>query len=167
MHVSLVVRGAPVDGVEEVTELGAPRPSVRLVDDRAGLDVERGEEIARAVAGIVVGVALELAGVHRHDRHDRIAGGDLRFLVCGADERTVRRVEVESDDVAYLLDELRILREFERLRAVRLEGEGTPDAAHRRLREADPGGQIAGSPVGAAGRGSPASLGGLRQSLRR
>jgi hypothetical protein len=63
---------------------------------------------------------------------------DLGLLVHARHERAVRRVEVESDDVTHLVDELRVRpaalqsrapgpRELERLALVRLQAEAAPD----------------------------------------
>ena len=43
-------------------------------------------------------------------------------------QRVVRRVEIEAYDVAHLVDEQRVARQLEGLRALRLQPEGAPDA---------------------------------------
>ena len=52
------------------------------------------------------------------------------FFIDAEHQRTIRRVEVEADDVAHLLDEQRIGRQLEGLAAVRLQRERPPDAMH-------------------------------------
>ena len=103
--------------------------AMTLADDLAGLHVERRKQRRGAVAAVVVRAALDLPGPHRQQRLRAIQRLDLRLLVDTQHQRPVRRVQVQADDVAHLLDEQRILGELERLAAVRLQREGAPDAA--------------------------------------
>jgi hypothetical protein len=57
-----------------------------------------------------VGAPLDLAGAHWQHRLGAIERLDLALLVDADDDRFLRRVDVEADDVAHLLDELRIAR---------------------------------------------------------
>ena len=108
-------------------------PRGHLADHLAGGDVEGGVEVGGAVADVVVAAPL------RHPRHQRqhrrrpVERLDLRLLVHAQHDRRLRRVEVEPDDVAHLVDELRIGRELERLRLMRLQPERAPDTADRAL----------------------------------
>lgn len=83
---------------------------------------------------VVVGAPLDLSWAHRQQWLRSIKSLDLALFVNADDQGLFRRIEVEADDVAHLLDKLRISREFERLRAVRLQGEGPPDPMHSRRR---------------------------------
>src|ERR671915_439297 len=97
-----------VDQVQEAAELLGPVARRHVGDHLAGGDIERGVEVRRAVAHVVVGVAL---GHPRHQRQDRrraIERLDLRLLVDAHDDRGVGRVEIEPDDVAHLVDEQRV-----------------------------------------------------------
>ena len=171
-------RHVALDLVEELAELARAMAREALADDLAGRHVERGEQRGRAVALVVVGAPLGLAGPHRQQRLGAVQRLDLALLVDAQHHGAVGRVEIEPDDVAHLLDEQRIGRELEGLAAVRLQPEGPPDAMDRRGRMADaaamarrlqcvaPGGRvssvrrivsaIASSPIrrGAPGRGS-------------
>ncbi len=97
-------------------------------DDLTRRHVERGKQIKRAVANVIVGLALGLAEVHRQDRLCTLERLNLRFLVEGKVEgkcdRVARRVHVQPHDVTHLCDELRIRRHLVRAADVRLE----PDA---------------------------------------
>ena len=62
---------------------------------------------------------------------------DLGLLIDAEHDRALGRVEIEPDDVADLVDELRVLGELPGLLAVRLQPERPPDPQHRRLRQPD------------------------------
>jgi len=93
-------RHGPLDCVEEPAKFRRAVPVVKLADDLARLDVQRGEERGRAMARVVVGPARHLSGPHRQQRLRAIQGLNLGFLVDAQDQRLVRRVEVEPYDVA-------------------------------------------------------------------
>jgi hypothetical protein len=82
-----------------------------------------------------VGAPLGHARHHRQDRLRAIERLDLAFLIHAQHQRPIRRVQVQPDDVAHLVDEQRIGGELEGLGAVRLQTERTPNAHHRRLRQ--------------------------------
>ena len=52
----------------------------------------------------VVGDTLDVAQTHREQRLGPTESLDLRFLVNSKHDCLIRRVEVEPDDVSYLLD---------------------------------------------------------------
>ena len=85
------------------------------------------------MTGVVASAALGRAWAHGQQRLRRSSACNLRFLVHAQDDCTLRRIEVEPDNVAHLLDKQRISRELEGLLPVRLKGEGIPDAPHRVL----------------------------------
>jgi len=90
----------------------------------------------RAVAFVVMGVSLGLAWAHRQQRLRAIQRLDLAFLVDTQHQSTLGRIEVEADNVSYLLDELGICRKLEGLAAMRLQRKCVPDAMHSRDRHA-------------------------------
>src|SRR5215471_16555837 len=59
----------------------------------------------------------------------------------------VGRIEVEPDDVAHLGDKQRVSGQLERLQAVRLQPEGTPDPPDTRRRDARAPGHAARTPM--------------------
>ena len=134
--------------VEEGAELARPVPLHAAPDDRAGGGVEGGEQGGRAVALVIMAAPLRLARPHRQHRLGAVQRLDLALFVDAEHQRAVRRVEIEADDVAHLVDELRIARQLEALDAVRLQAEGAPDAVHRRRRDARRPGHRAAAPVG-------------------
>jgi hypothetical protein len=58
---------------------------------------------------------------------------NLAFFIDAQHHRVIRRIEVETDDVAHLLDELRVGRELEASGAVRLDPEQPQIALHGAL----------------------------------
>ena len=57
----------------------------------------------------VVGDTLDVAQTHREQRLGPTESLDLRFLVNSKHDCLIRRVELEPDDVSYLLDKKRLL----------------------------------------------------------
>jgi hypothetical protein len=86
------------------------------------------------------------------DRRRAVERLDLRLLVDAEHDRGLGRVEVEPDDVAQLVDELRIGRELEGLGLVGLQSECPPDAADRGLAHTGGARQRARRPVRGVGR---------------
>jgi hypothetical protein len=70
-----------VEGIEEPPKLARPVALVKLADDLAALDIQRGEQCRRPVACVVVSTPLGVARSHRQDRLGAIEGLDLRLLV--------------------------------------------------------------------------------------
>ena len=125
------------------------RAMLRLTPRRhfAGRNVERGEQIERAVADVVMRPSFGLTQVHRQDRLRALQRLNLRLLVDGKDGGVVRRVHVETDHIAHLLNQLRIRRELESPREMRLEPERAPDAPDHRVTQAGRRRHRPGAPV--------------------
>ena len=77
-------------------------PWLARVEDLARGDLQRGEQGGGAVALVVIGLPLDLAGAHRQDRLGAIQRLDLALLVHADHDRGPGRVEVEPDHVADL-----------------------------------------------------------------
>ena len=97
--------------------------------------VERGEQRRRAVTYVVVGDAFDIAEAHRQHGLGALERLALTLLVDAQHQRMIGRVEVQPDDVADLLDEERIVRQLEALRAVRLQSEQRQVAVYGALRQ--------------------------------
>jgi len=67
-----------------------------------------------------VGAPLGHAGHHRQHRGGPVQRLDLGLLIHTQHQRGVRRIQVEPDDVANLVDEQRVGGQFERVGAMRL-----------------------------------------------
>ena len=80
--------------------------------DRAGGDLEGGEQRGRAAPLVFVGLAVERAAIGQLEIALRpLEGLDRRLLIDREDDRMVGRIEVEADDVGGLGGELGVARE--------------------------------------------------------
>lgn len=70
-----------LDLIEEAPELAGAVLWVAAADYRACGDVQRRKQRGRAVTGVVVGAALDLAGTHRQQRLGAVERLDLGLLV--------------------------------------------------------------------------------------
>ena len=122
-----VLRHAGVDVAEEGEELLVAVSLAAPGDHLAGGDVEGGEQGGGAVADVVVGDALDVSEPHGQHRLGAVERLHLALLVDAQHQGVVRRVEVQADDVAHLVDEEGVAGELEGFAAVRLQSEGAPD----------------------------------------
>ena len=129
-----VGRHVGLDVIQELAELRAAVAPVALSDDLACGDVKGCEQRGGALALVVMGAPLDLAGPQRQQGLGAIQGLNLRLLVHAENHGVLRRVHVQPDDVARLVHEVRVCRELEGLAPVRLKGKGSPDAIDRRRR---------------------------------
>jgi hypothetical protein len=129
MHVQLR-RDMGLNRVEELPKFSRPLSVMELPNDAACLDFQGGEERRRAMATIVMRPALDLSRAHRQQRTCAIQGLNLRLFIDAQDKRCIRRMEIQADNIAHLLDEQRIGRQLERLGPMRLQAKGPPDAMH-------------------------------------
>jgi hypothetical protein len=120
-------RNGALDGVEELDEFLVTMMRHATPDDCAMENVERGEQGSRAVALVVVGHGPAFARLQRETGLSAVERLDLAFLIDRDDDRVVRRVHVETDDVLDLGGEGGIGGPFERAQAMGL-AMGVPDA---------------------------------------
>ena len=140
-----------VDQPQEREELLVPVPRLALGDHLAGSDVQGREQCRRAVAQVVVGVALRVAQIHGQFRLGPVQGLDLRLLVDAEHHRVIRRIEVKSRDITDFLDEEGIGGELEGLGQVGLDAEQAEPAGHGTGRDALGRTHAVGAPVGGVG----------------
>lgn len=112
-----------------------PVATVQGTDHLAAGDLQSGEWSGGAGPDVVVGGPLRKSGHHRQHRLRAVQGLDLRLLVDTEHQSPLRRVQIETDDVVDLVDEVRIRRRLECLRALRLQAERPPDPRHGRPRQ--------------------------------
>jgi class 3 adenylate cyclase len=148
-----VSRHRLVDVGEEPPELHRAVAGGHLGDDGAGGNVQGGVQVGGAVAGVVMGLPLGYPWQQGQDRGGAVQGLHLGLLVHAQHQGRLGWVQVQANDVADFLDELRVSAQLEGVDQVRLEPKGPPDAADRRLRHAELAGQAAGRPVGRIGGG--------------
>ena len=122
-----------------IAKFPAPMTTVALTNYATGFDIERREPRGGAVAKVVRGAALRL----RPGRIGRIGCIRLRAWIwdfSSAHKTRARSggIKIKPDNVAHLLHQLRVGREFEAFAAMRAQAKGTPDAADRRPAETCP-----------------------------
>ena len=86
--------------------------------------------------------------LHRQAGLGAVERLDLRFLVDRQDHRMRRRIDIKTDNVAQLGDELAVARQLELTHAMRLEAMGVPDPLHRADADPDLFGHHLGRPMG-------------------
>ena len=142
-----------IEQPQELQPLDMPVACLALSDHRAIGDIERGKERGRPVAHIVVGEGAGPAFLHRQARLRAIQSLHLTLLIAAEDQRVLRRIEIEPDDILQLLGKVRIVGDFESAAQMRLESMLAPDAAdgrrtQTRSRVPSPGGSSASPPSG-------------------
>ena len=146
MQVELLGR-LGVDTAQEFQPFLMAVPLHAVADDLAGGDVERGEQCRRAVALVVMRHGAGSALLDRQAGLCAVERLDLALLVDRENQRLVRRIEIETDDIAHLLDEVLVIRQLEGLHQVRLEAVRLPDPLHAGVGEADGTGHLADAPM--------------------
>ena len=121
---------------QERQELGVAFPRGAAGQDGAIQDVERGEQVGRAVAHIVVGLPSGNPRAQRQHRLGPIEGLHLGLLVHTEHQRFIGRMQVDAHDVAQLFHEVGVATELERLDPMRLQPVGGPDAMDDGVTEA-------------------------------
>jgi hypothetical protein len=124
------------DRSEKFLELDGPESAVNRRDDSAVGGFERGQQDRRSGAHIVMGAFLWNAWHH----WERWLGARQRLhlglLVHTVDNGRLGRVQIQTDDVADLLHELRIGGGLESVLAVRFQLERLQESPDRRPRQA-------------------------------
>ena len=83
---------------------------MQLADDLAGLQLQRSKQRSGSVAFVIMGASLHLARLQRQQWLRAVERLNLALLVDTKYQGMIRRVHVETYDVAYLLDQQRIRR---------------------------------------------------------
>src|SRR5213079_2794100 len=120
-----------IDLFEEVQELGRPVTLVAFADDEPRGDIECCKQRGRTMPHVAVRATFGYARHHRQDRLLAIECLDLALLIDAEDKGSVGRGKVKADDIAYLVDEQRIVRQLERLATVRLQAERSSSPSQR------------------------------------
>ncbi len=94
------------------------------------------------------GPPFQLPRPHREHGLRAVQGLDLRLLVHAEDDRLVRGIQVQTHDVADLVDQQRIRGELEAIDPVWPEPKSAPDAADRHRAHSESLGHVPGAPVG-------------------
>ena len=94
---------------QERQEVGAVAGGCALAEHLAGAHVQRGEQVRRAVAHVVVGALLGHVEGDRQQWLGPVQRLDAGLLIDREHHRTAGRVQVQPDDVGDLLGERRFL----------------------------------------------------------
>ena len=140
-------RNRLIDSIEEPTELYRPMTTMKLADDSATLDFERGKQRGGSMANIVMTASFALARPHRKHRLRAVQGLNLRLFVDAQHQGFGRRVEIQPRNVANLLNEQRILRKFEGFASVGSQCKGLPDTPYGGVAQAARLGHRTSTPV--------------------
>ena len=116
VHVQ-VGRYLDIEGGQEGAKLDRAMPPTNLTQHVSRLHFQCGKERRRPVPFVVVGPPFSLARAQGEQRRRAIQGLDLWLFVDAEDRGVLRRIEIQPHDVADLVDEQRIRRQLEGLRA--------------------------------------------------
>ena len=144
----LAGRHLGLDRVQEAHELLMAVALHVAADDGPVEDVERSEQGPGAMALVVVRHGAEPALLHRQARLGAIESLDLALLVERKHDGVGRRIDIEPDHVAQLVDEVRIVRELELPITVRLKPVRLPDSPDRAGADAARPSHQIGGPMG-------------------
>jgi hypothetical protein len=117
-----------LDGVEETDELLMPVALHVLADHGSVEHVHRRKQGRRPVSLVVVGHGSGSALLERQAGLRSVERLDLALFVDGEDDGVRRRIDVEPDDVAQLVDEGGVVGSLELPDPMRLEPVSAPDA---------------------------------------
>jgi hypothetical protein len=123
-------------------------PAVAFPNDFAGSDVQRREQRRRTVAFVIAGSLLGETRPQWQDWLSAVQRLHLRLLVGAQDDCMVWRVDVKTHNVPDLLCKIRIGRQRERFRSVRLQSKTMPDPHDRALTQSDLACQRTRAPLG-------------------
>ena len=92
--------------------------SITSANHLPGRNIQRRKQTRRSVAEVIVSVAFRTATGHQQWWLGTIQSLHLTFFVDTTNNRTIRRMQVQPDDMTHLVDELRSFRLFERFSSV-------------------------------------------------
>ena len=110
-----------LNGIEEANELLVAMALHTSANDFAFEHVESSEQRRCSMALVVVGHRAGAAFLHRQAGLGAVEGLDLRFLIDREHDGMGGRIDIEPDNIAQLVDKLRVGGELELLDPVRLE----------------------------------------------
>ena len=119
-----------IDPIEELTKLYRPMTTAKFADNSAALNFKRGKQRSGPVTSIVMAASFDLTRPHRKHRLRAVQSLNLRLFVNTQNEGLGGRVEVQSDDIANLLDEKRVLGKFEGFASVGSQSKSPPNASY-------------------------------------
>src|SRR6266404_206324 len=106
-----------------------------LADDRSCGDIQGSEQTRGAMALIIVSSTLGLPGQHGKNGLATAECLNLTFLIYTQHDRVMGWMHIQPDNISYLVDQQRIVRQLEGLAAMRTQPERPPDPTDRGLTE--------------------------------
>ena len=106
-----------------------------LTQDCSGDGVEGCEQCGGAVSNVVVRDPFDVAEPQGQDRLAALQRLNLALLIHTQDQGFIRWVQIQPDDVPYLLDEEGVVGKLKVTCSVRLQAEGAPDPVNGRFRQ--------------------------------
>ena len=110
-----------LNGVQEADELLVTMALHTSANDLAFEDIESSEQRRCAMALVVVGHRAGSAFLHRQAGLGAVERLDLRLFVDREDDGMAGRIDIKPDNIAQLVDELRVVGKLELVDPVRLE----------------------------------------------
>jgi hypothetical protein len=138
------------DGSQEGKKLLVTVTRLAVCEDGAALHIQRREQCRRAVTFIVVRDALHVPQSQRQHWLRALQGLHLTLLIHAKNQGIIGRVQIKPYHGTQLLDEQRIVGEFEALGSVRFDAKQGEVALHAALGDPALGGSGAYAPVGRA-----------------
>ena len=124
-------RELPVQAAEELQEFLVPVTRHTIGDNRSFQHVEGSKQSGRSMPFIIVSHGPTAPLLHRQARLASIQRLNLTLLIDTHHQGLVRRVQVEPDDIGQLLDKLRIARQLELTKPMRLQPVRVPYPLNR------------------------------------
>src|SRR5579863_4768335 len=92
-----------------------------LTDHRSFQNIERGEQRSCPMSLVIVCLPFRKTWPQRKNRLCPVQCLNLALLIHAQNDRFIRRIQIQADDVPYFARELRIIAEFEILNPVWLQ----------------------------------------------
>jgi len=126
-----------LDGVQEADKLLMPVALHVAADHRAVEHIERGEQRRGSVSFVVVSHGSSAPPFQRRTGLGSVQRLNLALLIDRQYDGVRWRIDVESDDIAELLDEVGVVGELELADAMRLKAVCAPNTLNRTHRDAN------------------------------
>ena len=145
-------RSFAVDFLEETDKFLMPVARHTVADHLAVEHAEGREQSGRAIAFVIVGHGPTAPLLHRQTRLSPVEGLDLTLLVHAQNQGLVRRIQIQTHNVAKLLDKVLVPAEREGLDPMWFEVVLIPNALNRHSADSVRLGHAAHAPVRCMGR---------------
>lgn len=102
-------RNGRVDALKKAQKFLVAVPRLTVSEHSPCSNIEGRKQGGGSMADIVMRDAFHVTQAHGQHRLGAAQGLDLRLFIDGQHDGMIRRVQVQTDNVAYLLDEKRIV----------------------------------------------------------